>query len=111
MEISSSVEQGIKVVSVTGFLQTDSVGEFREKFAEETAADDRILLDCIGLEYLDSSGLAALVSIFKNLATRQAKLVIFGLPESILRVVRFTKLDQVFTLADNREDAIQKVSA
>jgi anti-sigma B factor antagonist len=109
MNIETIREEGLVTLVVIGYLQADTVGTFRSRFLEETAADSRILLDCTKLEYLDSSGLAAFLTLFKTLSVRQAKLVIYGLSESILRVIYFTKLDRVFTLAENAESAREKV--
>ncbi len=110
MTFTSRREGNIKVVSVSGFLDAGQVARFREEFLAESAEEDSILLDCTALEYLDSSGLATLVSIYKTLASRNAKLVIYGFSESILRVLRFTKLDRVFILAKDLTEATTKVS-
>jgi anti-sigma B factor antagonist len=109
MEIAPRVEGDVKIISVSGHLETSGVSVFRDRFLEETKDDDLILLDCAELEYLDSSGLASLVSLFKTLSARDAKLVICGLSDGILRVIRFTKLDKVFTLADSVNDGLVAV--
>jgi anti-sigma B factor antagonist len=111
MEISARQEGPLKIVSLSGILDTGQVSLFRERFLDETAGDKLVVLECTGLEYLDSSGLAAFVNIFKNLNERQDKLVICGLSETILRVVRFTKLDRVFTLATDLEEAKANITS
>jgi anti-sigma B factor antagonist len=111
MTFNSRREGNVKIISVSGFLDAGQVTKFREDFQAESAEEDAILLDCTALEYLDSSGLATLVSIYKALAARNAKLVIFGFSESILRVLRFTKLDRVFTLAKDLTEATTKASS
>lgn len=110
MTFTSRREGNLKVISVSGFLDAGQVARFRDDFLAESADEDVILLDCTALEYLDSSGLATLVSIYKILGSRNAKLIIFGFSESILRVLRFTKLDRVFTLAKDLSEATTKIS-
>ncbi|MBV6482016.1 MAG: putative anti-sigma factor antagonist [bacterium] len=97
------------MISVSGFLDAGEVVRFRDEFLVETADENVILLDCSKLEYLDSSGLAALVNIYKNLTARGGKLAICGFSESILRVLKFTKLDRVFTIAEDFEEAKAKL--
>jgi anti-sigma B factor antagonist len=109
MELTTLVENGIKILVVQGRLDSTSVGGFREKFNEETLEDDAVILDFTGLEYLDSSGLATLVNIYKVMQSRSGRLAMCGLSEDVMRVVRFTKLDRIFTLADTREQALEKV--
>jgi anti-anti-sigma factor len=106
MDITARAEGDVKVVSVSGYLDSGSVGEFREKFLEATAEDNQVVLDCSALAYLDSSGLAILVNVFKNLASRESKMVICGFSDGIMRVIEFTKLDRVFKLSDSVEGAL-----
>lgn len=110
MTLNCRREGNIKIIAVSGFLDAGQVARFREQFLAESADEDVILLDCVALEYLDSSGLATLVSIYKGLTARNAKMVIFGFSESILRVLRFTKLDRVFSLAKDLTEATIKAS-
>ena len=63
MELSTREENGVRIVSINGHLESGGVSEFRDRFLEETELDQEILLDCKALEYLDSSGLASLVSL------------------------------------------------
>lgn len=109
MELTTLVENGVKILAVQGRLDSTSVGAFRERFNEETLEDDVVILDFSGLDYLDSSGLATLVNLYKNMQSRSGRLAMCGLSENVMRVVRFTKLDRVFTLADTREQALEKV--
>lgn len=109
MELAARAEGDVKVVSVSGYLDSGSVEKFREGFLEVTAEDSRVVLDCTALAYLDSSGLAMLINIFKNLTSRGVKLVICGFSEGIMRVIEFTKLDKVFKLADSLDTALAAV--
>src|SRR3990170_2308289 len=106
MDFTARAEDGVKIVSVSGYLDSGSVGEFREKFLAETASDNRVALDCTALAYLDSSGLATLVNVFKNLASRDVQLVICGFSEGIMRVIEFTKLDKVLKLSGSLGGAL-----
>jgi anti-sigma B factor antagonist len=106
MELTTHSEADVKVIEISGTLDSSNVGEFREKFLEESNHEDRIVLDCSALDYMDSSGLATLVNIFKNLSAREIPLVICGFSEGILRVIEFTNLDKVFKLAGSLEEAL-----
>ena len=110
MEIASKIENGIKIIQISGQLDSACVGEFREKIASEVEKDSKVLFDCRDLSYLDSSGLATFLNLHKSLAAREASMVLCGLPEGILRVIRFTKLDKVLHIKETLEEAIQEVS-
>lgn len=110
MELSARKEGGVLVLSVSGMLDSGHANRFREDFLDKAAEETRIVLDCEGLSYLDSSGLAILVNIQKGLSDRDARMVICGLSDGVLRVIRFTKLDRVFSLAENCEEALGDLS-
>ncbi|MCA9415265.1 MAG: STAS domain-containing protein [Candidatus Omnitrophica bacterium] len=111
MKTSSRVQDGIRIVEVDGQLDASCVADFRESFLSEIENDSKVVLDCSNLQYLDSSGLATLLNIHKNLAARDAKMILCGLSEGILRVITFTKLDKVLQLTDTLEDATQTLKA
>lgn len=109
MNLTASMEGSIKVISVSGFLDAGEVVRFRDEFLLEAAEEHSILLDCKKLEYLDSSGLAVLVNIYKNLTARGSRLTICGFSPNILRVLKFTKLDRVLSLVEDFEEAKAKL--
>jgi anti-sigma B factor antagonist len=111
MEFEARVEDGVKVISIAGHLETSCVNQFKDMFFDEVEADNQVILDCFKLDYLDSSGLAVLVNMYKNLNVRNVKLVMCGLPEGILRVIELTKLDRVFEISETLPDALAKVKS
>jgi len=77
-------------------------------FVEEGAS--RLILDLSSVEFLDSSGLGAIVSIFKASSEGQT-LELAGLTETVDRVFRLTRMDQVFTIHASVDDALPEPSA
>ena len=111
MEFEARTEDGVKVISIAGHLETSCVSQFKEMFFKEIEGNKQIVLDCFKLDYLDSSGLATLVNIYKNLNVRNARMVMCGLSEGILRVIELTKLDKVFEISETFPDAVTKVKS
>lgn len=67
----------------------------------------RVLLDCLndgrevvvdmaGVAYIDSSGIASLAEALHTSRRRGLRLALAQLPESVLKVLRIARLDQVF---------------
>lgn len=111
MEITTRADADTKIINLSGTLDSSNVGEFRAKFLEEAGEFSAVILNCSEMEYLDSSGLATLVNVFKNLEARQVRLVICGFSDGTLRVIKFTKLDKVLHLAPSVEDALAEVKS
>lgn len=110
MELSAQKEGATLILSISGTLDSGHASRFREEFLDKASEETRIILECGELTYLDSSGLAILVNIQKGLAEREARMIICGLSEDVLRVIRFTKLDRVFSLAETPAEALAELS-
>jgi anti-sigma B factor antagonist len=69
----------------------------------------RVLLDMSAVEFIDSSGLGALVGVMKTLDGRKLELANVG--EAVLKVFQLTKMDRVFVLHGSRADALASRTA
>jgi anti-sigma B factor antagonist len=102
-----SLSQRRAVLALQGRLDALTALELKEAIAERVDAGQiELVVDLSGVPFIDSSGLAALVSGFK--AARQAggSLKLAGLNEQALTVLRLTKLDRVFALYADRAAAL-----
>ncbi len=71
---------------------------FKERMRElAEGRAPRVVLDMSAVEFLDSSGLGAVVAVLKLLAPAQ-RLELAGLTPAVARVFRLTRMDTVFTL-------------
>ena len=55
-------------------------------------------LNCQDLSYIDSTGLGALVSVVKKIKQYNGNLYLKNLRPNVLKVIRITNLDKVFTI-------------
>lgn len=63
---------------------------------EEQVAD--IHIDCANLDYIDSTGLGALVGVLKNIKTHDKEIHLSNVKPNILKLFRITNLDKVFII-------------
>jgi anti-sigma B factor antagonist len=74
------------------------------------AGDTRLVLDLGGLEFLDSSGLGAMVSILKALGAT-GSVAVCNVKGAVLSLFKLTRMDKVFTIVASREDAVARLAA
>jgi len=70
----------------------------------------RIVLDLSEAEFIDSSGLGAIVSSLKAIGN-EGDLVICSVRESVMSLFRLTRMNRVFSMFDGREEAIRSLRA
>jgi anti-sigma B factor antagonist len=70
----------------------------------------QLVLDLSNVDFVDSSGLGAIVSCLKQLGPR-GNLAIAGAKGAVSRLFTLTRMDKVFTLYDTVDSAVEKLSA
>lgn len=79
---------------------------FKDQFRDLTdETTSRYILDLSGVDFMDSSGLGAVVAVYKFLG-RERLLDLAGLSPPVDRVFRLTRMDSVFTIYENVEKAL-----
>lgn len=71
----------------------------------------KYVLDFSELNYLNSNGLGILVKILTKIRNKGGELSGFALNEKIKKLLLITKLNQLFIIKDNLEDAITSLSS
>lgn len=80
--------------------------QFKEDMRSETDNDaQRVILDLSGVEFIDSSGLGAIVASMKQLG-KDRRLDLAGLHPVVEKVFRLTRMDTVFRLFASLDDAM-----
>lgn len=102
MQIESEQSGGALLLRVME-PRIDAAGAigFKEAVRAATARPGSpVILDLSRVEFLDSSGLGALVAVLKLLG-RERPLELAGLTAPVARVLRLTRMDSIFTLHAN----------
>lgn len=84
----------------SGDLKTELAGLFEQK-------EKNILVDLKDVRFIDSSGLGALVSGFKNAISHQGNLKLSGLQPQVKSMFELTRLHRVFEIFGSSEDALE----
>jgi anti-sigma B factor antagonist len=107
LEISekSISEQGI-VLTVVGRLNATSAPSLKSRLKQLVDGNKtEIILELANVSFIDSSGLAALVSGLKQTRERGGWLKLAGVNEQVSSIFKMTMLDRVFELYPNVDDA------
>ncbi|KAA1374788.1 STAS domain-containing protein [Aeromicrobium fastidiosum] len=88
------------VLSVSGEIDMQTVPELRSKVDDLDVAHRTLVLDLHGVEFVDSSGLGALLGIKKQQDRGGGRLVLARMSAPVARILQITRMDGVFTVAD-----------
>ena len=109
--LAVSRERGVAVVAPTmKRLDASIAPAFKQEVVKLVeGGDTRLVLDLAGLEFLDSSGLGAMVSILKAIGPRGA-VAVCNARGAVQSLFQLTRMDKVFPLLPSREDAIARLA-
>jgi len=100
------LDAGVAVVCLSGRLNMVTAGELRERLSTTIDAGSvRIVVDLAGVDFIDSSGLGALISGLKTARQAGGDLRIAAPTEQVRLVLQLTNLERVLTPYPSAESA------
>jgi anti-sigma B factor antagonist len=106
MRIEIEKSNGWTVLHLDGDLDAGSAGEIQTTFLNVLEkGGSSLLLDLERVNYLDSSGLAALVKLYKEIRTRGGTLALCAVQRDALKIFQLTRLDKIFTIFPDADAA------
>ena len=110
MELASKTEEQLRIVSVQG-TRIDAAVAIEFKDAMRAQTDDGpnlVVLDLGRVDFIDSSGLGAIVAAMKHMG-KDRKLALAGLTPTVERVFKLTRMDTVFSVFPTLDGALAEL--
>lgn len=107
MEITVKKESGVSIVALAGRLDLVTGANLKEeirKLCEQ--GPNRIHLNLKKIEFINSSGLGALVSVMKQVRLKKGRLTLSDLAPYVREIFDITQLSNVFEIHDTQQEAL-----
>ena len=112
MEIShQELDENLSLIRLNGRLDARSSSDVKETLQELLSEQKqrKIIVDLQDVPFIDSSGLAALVSGLRLARENEGDIVLSGAQSQAQIVFRLTMLDRIFAIHPTVEDAKQSL--
>ena len=111
MQVEEKIEGDVLVVKVLNKrLDARTANDFKEKMSGYVNNGSHlIVLNMYDVDFVDSSGLGAMVSVLKSLGG-DGQLVICGTTEAVARMFKLTRMNKVFSMFEGEGEAIEALS-
>ena len=108
MEIKKTSLNQIEIFEIFGRIDADNSKEF-ENVLIQSFEDGvtKMLIDLTNLEYISSSGLRVFLCIAKKIG-KNGFIYLCSLQPQVTRIFGISGFNSIFTVFENREDAIKK---
>lgn len=104
------VEQGdiVKIEIQEERMDAHNSGDLKEQMLQLfDEGKCNLIIDLSGVRFVDSSGLGALVSGFKNASAREGSLKLCSLQPQVRSMFELTRLHRVFEIFSSVEEALE----
>ncbi|MCB9555604.1 MAG: STAS domain-containing protein [Deltaproteobacteria bacterium] len=103
VQFSTTISDDVAIAMIGGRLDANNAQGVREKLAELADQAQSVVVDLSSLEWIDSSGVGALVSLYKRVLTAGGKVNVAclnGQPKEIFRLLRLDAALRAFPSVD-----------
>ncbi len=107
MDLKSFQQDGVTVFQVDGEINISTSPELKKFFEKQPAK--KVVVDLERVTYIDSSGLATLVEMLKKTKSQGGGLGLAAMSEKVKSLFEITKLDKLFSISQNKQEAVSKV--
>lgn len=106
MDITKTEHGSHLVLEVQGDVDLYNVGELKQAIFKLLDEEDipSLIIDMAGIEYMDSSGVGALVAGQKKMKSTGGKFGLLNINEEVLNILKLATLDQFFTIYENKSE-------
>ena len=108
LEIKEREREGICILDMNGRLTVgDEASKFRERMSKLIASGrHNIILNMAQVDYVDSTGLGAMVMCYTTLNRDGGKVKLLNLTRRSIELLVMTKLTTIFEVFDDEQNAI-----
>ena len=104
------VDDDTRIITVRGEVHVSTAPEFSERLNDAIAGGKTgVIIDMIGVEFIDSTGLSVLLNGLRRVTRAQSRLSLVVPNPTVLRLFEITRLDSTFDIRPDRDAAVAHV--
>lgn len=110
LRIHHREEKGILILTPEGQLNAAEVPSFKKEWASFLQKEKiGIVIDCNSLEFVDSTGLGALIALLRKLEAKGGKLAFVGLSDEVANIFEITRMHKLFKVYPDLSSALEQI--
>ncbi|MCP4181609.1 MAG: STAS domain-containing protein [bacterium] len=108
MEITQESKNGIHCLKIEGRLDAASAADAEKTISEViTSGADKIVINLEELRYISSAGLRTLLVAAKEIKSKNGKIVICSMIESVKKIFDISGFTSIFDIEDTEAKALE----
>lgn len=102
------IEDGVCVVSIEGNIALDGVNEAKSYLRPHLESDEvkGLVMNFDKVNFIDSSGIGLIVSIFKTMQQKEGQFALANLSKKNEEIFSITRLNKILDIYDSEKEAV-----
>jgi anti-sigma B factor antagonist len=113
MEHSYNILDNILIITLKGDLIGENNGPELVNIVNDHLHNDisRCAVDLSEVRYMNSSGIGVLITLLTKFRNQEGEMILIKPSEKIEKLLLITKLNNIFSIVDSKEEAIELLKA
>jgi anti-sigma B factor antagonist/stage II sporulation protein AA (anti-sigma F factor antagonist) len=107
MEIKTSTQDNVTIVTPTGRVDTSTAKAFEDGVMNAVNSNNKIAIRFNEIDYISSAGLRVVLMAGKKLATLKGVLVLINMPEKIFSIFKMSGFVKILKICPSFEESKQ----
>ena len=108
MEIPVENRQNVIVVEIpVKELDAGNSGDLKAAMAPILEKGSKLVIDFHRMQFIDSSGLGAILSFLRQLSAKEGDLKLCGMTKQVRAAFELVRMHRIFDIFENREEAVR----
>ena len=109
MEIKKEKKNDITCLRIEGCLDASNSSVAEKSVLDTVAAEGaNMIIDLSELQYISSAGLRVILVVAKDIKTKNGKIVLCSMTDSVRKVFEISGFTSIFDIQDNVEAALKR---
>ncbi|MDR2781638.1 MAG: STAS domain-containing protein [Holosporaceae bacterium] len=105
MEIKTSTQDGVTIVTPVGRVDTSTAKAFEDGVMGAIDSNNKIAIRFNEIDYISSAGLRVVLMAGKKLTASKGVLVIIDIPDKILSIFKMSGFDKILKICQSFEES------
>lgn len=103
IELVSTKNPDTRVIALQGPVTINTLFDFQQELRSATSSVT--ILEMLGVPYMDSAGMGAIINFYVSCQKHGRKLIVCGLNYRVIELFKLTNVDQLITIVDDLAEA------
>jgi anti-sigma B factor antagonist len=92
-------------------LDAGNSGDLKTAMAKVLEGNSKIVLDLHSMQFVDSSGLGAILSFLRNVSAKGGDLKLCGMTKQVRTAFELVRMHRIFDIFESRDEAVRSFNS